>query len=199
MDGQLVELGPIVLLQVQLRPLKVGEKPNRIYDPQALRTVPALTLTVEGVEHRAGGTTVFDVHHRQHPDSRLTETGENAISIGFTAHYAQIRQRFGHPAPLGCGGENILVDHDHRVSPGQVMRGLVIRRSDGQLVPLVGARVAAPCRPFAGYLFGRLVSKEDLKAGVAYLDQGMRGYYSRLEQANPATVEVGDYVYALAV
>lgn len=198
MDGKLVELGPIVLLQLQLSALKVGEKPNRVYDPQALRSVPALTLTPEGVEYRAGGTTLFDIHHRQHPDSRLADTGENAISIGFTSHYAQIRERFGHPAPLGCGGENILVELDHQVPPGQVQRGLVIRRADGLLVPLVGLRVAAPCRPFAGYLYGRTVSAEDLKAGVAFLDHGLRGYYTRLEQANPTTVELGDVIYALS-
>lgn len=198
MDGQLVELGPIVLLQIQRSPLKVGEKPNRVYDPQALRAVPALTLTAEGALYRAGAETVFDVHHRQHPESRQADTGENAISVGFTSHYVGIRQHFDHPAPLGCGGENILVDLDYEVRLDQIVRGLVIRRADGLLVSLTDLKVAAPCRPFAGYLFGRTVSAEALKAGVAFLDQGRRGFYARLGQAAAATVEVGDHVYALA-
>ncbi len=198
MDGQLIELGPVVLLQIQKSVMKVGEKPNRVYDPQALRSVPALTLTVEGALYRAGAEIVLDVHHRQHPESRQTETGENAISVGFTSHYEAIRRHFDHPAPLGCGGENVLVDIDHEVRPDQVVRGLVIRRADGLLVPLTGLKVAAPCRPFAGYLFGRMVSSEALKAGMAFLDNGRRGYYASLDQPAAATVEVGDHVYALA-
>ena len=88
-------LGRIARLQIQTAALKTGDKPRERYDPAALLAVETLTLTNAGAEARGpGGERVLDVHHLRHPQSRQHQ-GENALSVGFTAHYAAMRERFG--------------------------------------------------------------------------------------------------------
>ncbi len=103
-------LGPIVRLQIQRASLKLGEKPNRTYDPAALLEVDALTLTPAGaVALLPDGSALLDVHHTAHPRSRNSD-GVNDLSVGFTGHYARMRANYGPHLSDGCAGENILVD-----------------------------------------------------------------------------------------
>lgn len=190
-------IGPIVHLQIQRASLKVGEKPNRVYDPSPLLPVDALTLTPSGAEAvLPDGRVLLDVHNALHPESKNVE-GENALSVGFTHHYALIRGQFGEHVALGCGGENIIVDVPRQVALHEVARGLLIQTADGARAPLENALVAAPCRPFAGYLLGRTVDGDTLKASVQFLHNGMRGYYLRLAQTARVTIRRGDQLYAL--
>lgn len=190
-------LGPIVHLQIQRASLKVGEKPNRVYDPSPLLPVDALTLTPSGAEARlADGRVLLDVHNAQHPETKNVE-GENALSVGFTHHYTLIRGQFGEQVALGCGGENIIIDIQRQVALPEVAAGLVLQTADGLRVPLEQVRVAAPCRPFAGYLLGRVVDGETLKASVQFLHNGIRGYYLRLAQPAPVTIRLGDQLFAI--
>ncbi|MCS6910503.1 MAG: MOSC domain-containing protein [Anaerolineales bacterium] len=188
-------LGKIVHLQIQRASLKTGEKPNRIYDPAPLLAVQSLTLTPHGAEaHLPDGSVLLDIHNARHPETKNSEN-ENALSIGFTHHYELMRRRFGEHVPLGCGGENIIVETERRIELSEVAGGLVIQTADGALVRLENVRVAEPCRPFAGYLLGRQVDGDTLKAGVQFLQAGMRGYYLRLAGDAPATVRLGDAVF----
>jgi hypothetical protein len=80
------EIGKIQQLQIQTSSLKVGERPHRRYDPSPIMQVERLRITPEGVIGIAGdGSRITDIHHARHPHSR--NDGDNAVSIGFTAHY----------------------------------------------------------------------------------------------------------------
>ncbi|MBL8046633.1 MAG: hypothetical protein JNL09_08835 [Anaerolineales bacterium] len=189
-------IGKIVHLQIQRSTLKVGEKPNRVYTPEPLLAVPALTLTATGAEARQpSGEVLLDVHNARHPETRNHEN-ENSLSVGFTQHYELIRQQFGEHVPFASGGENIIVETAHRVELSEVTGGVRIQRADGRSVRLTNLLVAAPCRPFAGYLLGKTVDGETLKASVQFLHNGMRGYYGILAEAEPVAISLGDTVWA---
>lgn len=188
-------LGRIARLQIQRAPLKTGPKPDQRYDPGALLAVETLTLTTQGAEARGpDGAWLLDVHHARHPQTRQNN-GENALSVGFTAHYARMRERFGAHVELGCAGENILVETGHPVALEQAAGGFVIETAAGTRVRLGSVLVAAPCRPFTRYLLQQSAEPDRLKAGLHFLDGGMRGFYAALPQAEPAVVSVGDTVY----
>src|SRR2546426_4214324 len=54
-------------------------------------------------------TTLF----RSHPNTK-NEDGAHGVSIGFTTHYALMRERFGDRLTPGCAGENVLVETARR-------------------------------------------------------------------------------------
>ncbi len=111
-------LGEIVRLQVQTTSLKVGERPHTRYDPAGIVAVPRLELESGGVNgFAADGARLDDVHHARHPRSK--SRGSNAISILFTAHYDEIRGRFGDWLDDGIAGENILVRCDRHLSESE--------------------------------------------------------------------------------
>lgn len=195
----LTELGRIVRLQIQRAALKIGVKPHERYDPAALLAVETLTLTAHGAEadDPAGGR-VLDIHHALHPHSRNAD-GENALSIGFTAHYAAMQARFGPLVALGCAGENLLVASEQAPSLAALAGGLVIHTQAGGLVRLGSVLVAAPCRPFTRYLLSGTDEDDTLKAGLQFLNGGRRGFYVALAQPEPATIAIGDRVSRLGV
>jgi hypothetical protein len=188
-------LGRIVRLQVQQASLKVGVSPRR-YDPTPLLAVPTLRLTPEGVVGlTADGETILDVHHRDHPSSK-NRGGENGLSIGFTAHYVEMRDRFGEHLADGLAAENLLVETDHVVHGDELTGGLVIVGDDGTRLPLHALLIAAPCVEFTRYALrwpdeARLDRR--VTEALQFLDAGMRGYYASYS-GPPAVVEVGDRV-----
>ncbi len=118
-------IGTIVRLQIQTASLKVGETPRR-YDPAALRSLGAATVTSEGVLGRHGdGSIVLDVHHERHRLSK-NRGGANGVSLGFTAHYRAMRDRFGDHLADGIAGENILVETDRRFREDDLIGSIVI-------------------------------------------------------------------------
>lgn len=188
------EIGQIVRLQVQRASLKGGEKPNRVYDPAPLLPVRTLAVTPDGAlglgPDRAW---VVDVHHRAHPATK-NEDGRHGISVGFTAHYAAMRDRFGRRIVVGCAGENIIAETTERLTYDDVRAGITIVDAGGTpLVRLVVLQVAHPCRPFTGWALGRRVEPEALKEHLQFLDDGMRGYYCQAESSG--TVSVGDRLF----
>jgi hypothetical protein len=195
--GEIMHLiGPIIHLQIQRSSLKVGEKPNRVYTPEPLLAVPTLTLTPTGAEARLpSGEVLLDVHNAHHSHTKNNEN-ENALSVGFTHHYEIIRQQFGEHIPFASGGENIIVETASRIELNAVAGGLLIQRADGSSIRLTNSLVAEPCRPFAGYLLGKMVDGETLKASVQFLQNGLRGYYVALAEAEPVEISVGDTVWA---
>jgi hypothetical protein len=61
---------------------------------------------------------------------------------------------------------------------------------------LHGVRVALPCVEFSTYA-GRQSAPEAIKAALQFLDRGLRGFYCVFEESAPATVRVGDSVWAV--
>ncbi|MGH2602490.1 MAG: hypothetical protein ACRDJ9_24285, partial [Dehalococcoidia bacterium] len=175
------EIGPIVLLQVQVSSLKVGEAPRKRYDPSPILAVPALELSPAGaVGLLPDGERVIDVHNRRHEATKQRQ-GINGLSLGFTAHYAAMRRRFGDVLPDGMAGENILVASDRRWTEEELAPGLVIETATRQRLAIARIIVAAPCVEFTRWV-SRFPDEarpdRTVTAGVRFLDHGLRGFYA---------------------
>ncbi|HUG75716.1 MAG TPA: hypothetical protein VMM81_08650 [Acidimicrobiia bacterium] len=183
-------LGSIVRLQVQRDPLKTrGEG----YDPTPILAVDEAAIGPLGMVGRHDGAWVVDAHHGAHPRSRAG--GRRALSIGFTAHYAAMADRFG-SAPLGCAGENIIVETDRIIRAEDLEGDLLVTTGNGEL-RLMGARVATPCLEFTSFLLGRpaVASRSEIAADVASLDEGVRGFILEVAHlGGPVVIRVGDPV-----
>ena len=185
------DVGRIVRLQIQRSSLKTGEKPNRRYDPAPLLTVERLAVSPDGVLGQSeGGAWLVDVHHRAHPQTK-NEDGLHGVSVGFTAHYEAMRQRFGDHVTAGCAGENLLAVAERRLSYDELAGGIAVVDADGrEVVRLDVLQVAHPCRPFTGWALGGTVEAQVLKEHLQFLDDGMRGFYCRA--TGSGIVSVGD-------
>jgi hypothetical protein len=189
-------LGPIVRLQIQRASLKTGAPPQRAFDPAPLLAVPRLAVGPDGVLG-AGPEDAWlvDVHHRAHPATK-NEDGLHGVSVGFTAHYDAMRERFGGRLTTGCAGENLIAETGGRLHLPDLAGGLAVLAPDGQeRVRLRVLEVARPCRPFTGWALGGTVEPEVLKQSLQFLDEGMRGFYCVGE--GTGIVEVGDLLVAL--
>ncbi len=188
-------IGTITQLQIQRSSLKTGEKPNRTYDPAPILSVQRLTIGPDGVFGLGPDDAwIVDVHHRAHPESK-NPAGENGVSIGFTAHYQAMQQRFGSRVFLGCAGENIIVETDRSFTLDDLQNGIAIlsgRDQHAELMRLATLDVAHPCRPFTGWALGRRVEADALKAHLQFLENGTRGFLLATERT--AIVSVGDTV-----
>jgi hypothetical protein len=186
-------LGEIVRLQYQRDHLKVLDGKYKRYDPVNIVAVDELRFTPNGVEAGSIDAPVIDVHHRAHPRSR--NRGDNGISIGFTGHYAIMRERFGERLTFGVAGENVIVDHPHRIQEADLAPGIAIETTSG-LALIDEIIVAAPCVEFSRYALDypqderpdRTVSET-----VAFLHEGLRGYYAGVAQS--FTLRLGDRVF----
>ena len=189
-------IGTITRLQIQRSSLKTGEKPNRVYDPTPLLPVPRLTVTPDGVLGAGtDGGWIVDVHHRAHPETK-NEDGLHGVSVGFTSHYAAMRDRFGERIVVGCAGENVIVAADRMFTYDDLAGGVAIVATDGpERVRLKVLQVAHPCRPFTGWASGGRVEAEVLKSHLQFLDGGTRGFYCVGEGSG--TVQVGDQLVLL--
>jgi len=182
-------IGTVARLQIQRSSLKTGEKPNRTYDPTPLLSVPRLHIAPDGVLG-GGDAWIVDVHHQAHPETK-NEDGLHGVSLGFTSHYAAMRERFGERLVVGCAGENIIAAADRPFTYDDLADGVAILAPDGhERVRLKVLQVAHPCRPFTGWALGKQVAPEVLKENLQFLDGGMRGFYCVGEGAG--TVEIGD-------
>ena len=189
-------IGTVIRLQIQRSSLKTGEKPDRVYDPAPLLAVPRLDVTPDGVLGAGtDGSWLVDVHHRAHPQTK-NDDGLHGVSVGFTSHYAAMRNRFGDRMVVGCAGENIIVETDRMFTYDDVAGGLALAAPDGrERVRLRVLQVAHPCRPFTGWALGGRVEASVLKEHLQFLDNGMRGFYCVGEASG--TVEVGDQLILL--
>jgi len=189
-------IGTVTRLQIQRSSLKTGEKPDRIYDPAPLLAVPRLSVTPDGVlGASADGGWMVDVHHRTHPATK-NEDGLHGVSLGFTSHYAAMRDRFGERIVVGCAGENVIVTADRMFTYEDLAGGVAIVASDdSERVRLNVLQVSHPCRPFTGWALGGRVESEILKSNLQFLDGGTRGFYCLAEGSG--TVSMGDRVVLL--
>lgn len=191
-------IGTVARLQIQRSSLKTGEKPNRVYDPAPLLPVPRLAVTPDGVLGAgADGGWIVDVHHRAHPETK-NKDGLHGVSIGFTSHYAAMRDHFGDRIVVGCAGENVIVAADRTFTYDDLAGGVAIVARDGpERVRLKVLQVAHPCRPFTGWALGggERVEPDVLKSHLQFLDGGTRGFYCVGEGSG--TVAVGDRLVLL--
>jgi hypothetical protein len=189
-------LGQIVRLQIQRGCLKRVENGRKTYDPSPILAVTQLTLTKSGACARLpDGSYLIDVHNAAHPTTRNNQ-GVNPLSFVFTSHYARMRQRFGEHLVTGCAGESILIETSEIVALGDVAGGVVIQTKQGP-VTLGNVIVAEPCTSFSEFALQRASAPADqLKPALQFLAEGTRGYYCQLASNSPATIEVGDMVYA---
>ena len=188
-------IGHITRLQVQTSPLKLGQKPYRVYDPAPIRATPAMRLTREGVTGLDDGKSFMDVHHARHPQSR--RRGEtNAISFNFTAHYRRMRDRYGPHLTDGATGEGILIASDRIWTEDELQPGLVIVTQRGREIRLHHIIVAAPCAPFSRFALSldAHAPREMIKETLQFLDGGMRGFLAQLD-GHEAEIQVGDSVF----
>jgi hypothetical protein len=200
MHGDLIPIGRIVRLQVQTAHLKRGEPPRRWYDPAPITAVATLRLEDVGVSGvGSDGSLHHDVHHRDHPISR--HRGDNGVSVGFTSHYRQMRERFGDHLLDGVAGENILVESDDHHTVEALGGSLLVETPEG-IARLAEVIVAPPCVEFTRFCMqwprdarpDRTVTE-----ALRFLDDGMRAFYARADLAASTARElrVGDVVFAV--
>jgi hypothetical protein len=180
-EGSMRVIGEVVRLQAQIEPLKVGEAPRRRYEPEPITPVAALWLQPDGVEGETEmGERLLDVHNERHPHSR-NRGGENGVSLGFTSHYALMRERFGPHLTDGIAGESILIETDAVFANGDLPGDLLLETPAGERAALTGVIVAAPCVEFSRWC---LRFPEDARpdltvtAALQFLHQGLRGWYA---------------------
>ena len=186
-------LGSIVRLQYQCDHLKQSGPHGRYFDPANIVSVEALEFTPEGVVSGAEDGAEFDVHHTRHARSR--NRGDNGVSIGFTSHYAAMRERLGERLTDGIAGENILINFDGIVGEADLAGGLLVETLDGPIgIGAIG--VAAPCVEFSRFSMDfppEAKPDRTVTETLQFLHQGMRGFYATMEAT--ATIRVGDRVY----
>lgn len=197
---KLVEIGRVRLLQVQRSSLKLGERPNRWYDPAPLTPAACVRLYPSGmVGVTESGEEIVDVHNADHPQSKNHDRF-NGISIGFTSHYREMRERYGPHLYDGCAGENIILEADRRIALADLGEALLFEGAEGKRVELVNLLVAAPCLEFARWANREAKDGEALKATVQFLNLGTRGFYATLAEGQEgAEVRAGDRVFARVV
>jgi hypothetical protein len=186
------ELGRIVRLQVQVAPLKRGDKPDRWYDTDRIRRVTSLAVTEDGVVGRVDGEDVVDVHHRDHPQSR--HRGDNGISLCTTGHYRLMRERFGDHLVDGLAAENVLIEREGWLGLEDLADGVAVvageGRDRGELV-LGSAVVAQPCVEFSRLAVGE-EHAGSLREPLQALRDGVRGYYLTVEAGAGTVLREGD-------
>ena len=146
------------------------------------------------------GSAVLDVHHDDHPASRC-RGGGRGLSIGFTSHYAAMRERLGDRVRDGVAGENVLVQSDDLHTLDALGPRLGIAGEEASAVAwLDHLAVAHPCKPFSRHCLGRAeTSPEEIRQVLQFLEDGTRGFYASLaEPGAPLEVRIGDRLVAPA-
>lgn len=185
-----MEILPIVQLQVQVEPLKRGEKPHGWYDASRIRQVDRLSVGEDGCIGERQGETIVDVHNVTHPRSR-NHGRASGLSLGFSSHYGAMREMFGPRVINGAAGENVLVDIEERMTPDRLAHAAV-RTRDGVVVGFVEVEIAEPCVEFSRFVTGVELGDRTLRMRepLQQLRGGMRGFYVALAQ--PVELQVGD-------
>jgi MOSC domain-containing protein YiiM len=202
MEKQYRDLGHVLLTQIQPKRLIIKTPSSSTYDPSILIEVPALYISKEGIEAvTPAGERTLDVHHAAHPNTRYK--GENDVSIGFTAHYDVMREKFGSHMTNGIAGENILVEYNKEVWLDDLGGQIAIENQEtGEKALLDVNKYATPCKSFSHFAakseWGQL-SADKLKDTLDFLGNGRRGFYLSISEGQETvTVRPGDRVYTVA-
>lgn len=194
-------LGKVKITQLQPSGLIINTPQGYIYDPTRRLEVPKLKINQKGIEaENDRGEKLLDIHHANHPDTHLE--GDNAISIGFTSHYDQMRSRFGDHMQDGVAGENIIIELDELVWIKDLGQKIAFQNPDtGENVYLDVLKFAAPCDEFSHFAANRINERmpaEELKATLQFLGDGRRGFLLKLsDNQESATIMPGDLVFSV--
>jgi MOSC domain-containing protein YiiM len=188
-------IGTIRFVQIQRESLKVETGRTQSYDPQPLLTVTQLRLTRGGVIGLTEtGESIIDVHHTDHPRSR--NRADHYVSMGFTSHYAMLREHYGDHLINGIAGENIIVTADQPITPDALGESVIIETQAGERIVLEDTLPIPPCEPFSRFAAGRDLAAPEMKTTLQYLSNGTRGFYMRvIAAADGAIIQSGDKVY----
>jgi len=192
------EIGRVSRLQVQRAPLKVGQKPHRVYDPSPLLSVARASVSSSGMTALpTDGQSVVDVHHVRHPQSQ--NAGSNGISFGFTPNYARMRERFGDHLADGCAGENILIETNLSLGLADLQRGVAIRLGSSETyLWLRSIVIARPCVEFSRHALRQSQVEKDsqvIQSTLQFLGNGVRGFYATPVNPDDLVVSIGDRVF----
>ena len=189
------EIGRIAFVQIQRESLKETRGERRYYNPAPLLKVDKLEITQSGARGVSGDEMLVDVHNATHPRSRNNDS--NFLSIGFTSHYAAMREKFGDHLTDGIAAENIIVACDDVVTPEITGSTLVIKTQTGEKITLLDVFAAPPCEPFSRFATDNdELSGADMKTTLQFLGNGMRGFYMRFSGEDPVFIQAGDVLYA---
>lgn len=199
------QLGVVSLVQLQPHGLILetpDETPNGyFYDPSRRVQVDLLTITPRGIEATPqGGERVLDVHHLDHPGKQYDD--DDLICIGFSAHYAAMRERFGDHMVDGIAGENIIIDAPEEVWVADLgARVGLENQHTGEVAVLNTVEFAAPCVEFSHFCAQRQyeeIATPEIREILRFLGKGRRGFLLVLDESHDVvTVRPGDRVLRL--
>jgi len=194
------ELGKVKLLQIQPTGLIVDTPSGDFYDATRRVEVESLIITPLGIEaHLSDRELVLDIHHIKHPDKSYKD---DLVCIGFTSHYAAMRERFGGHMQDGTAGENIIIECEREIWLDDLGQQVVIENAEtSRRTYLNILRIATPCIEFSHFAANsqhqRLPANE-LKRILQFLNHGRRGFLLDLAEGQAAaTVRAGDRVFAI--
>ncbi|MDJ0664860.1 MAG: hypothetical protein QNJ75_09885 [Acidimicrobiia bacterium] len=182
-----IRLGEVALLQVHGDRVKRRDR----YDPAPLVQVEEASVTSDGMLGWTGAAWVVDKHHQAWPEPGP----RRPLSIGFTSHYAKMRDRYW-DISLGAAGENIVIKTDRVIALGDLGERVIVR-ADGREAVLLPVKVAKPCLQFSSYMrrLPEVGAYEDLAEDMRFLGEGTRGFIvTMLEDGAPVRIRVGDEV-----
>ena len=200
MDNKIKELGIVKLVQIQPNGLIIDTPNGDFYDATRRVEVDCLLVTPLGIEAiLPTGETVLDIHHIHHPDKAYKD---DLISIGFTSHYAAMRERFGDHMQDGTAGENIIIECDREIWLDDLGQQVVIENAEtGGQTLLDILRIAKPCNEFSHFAANsqhQRLPADELKSTLQFLNHGRRGFLLALADGQEnVTVKVGDRVFAI--
>lgn len=183
-----VKLGEVALLQVH------GDQVKRIgrYDPAPLIQVEEASVARDGMLGWTGSAWVVDKHHEAWPEPGP----RRPLSIGFTSHYAKMRERYWDIA-LGAAGENVVIETDRVMALDELGERLIVRGDNREAV-LLPVKVAKPCLQFSSYMrrLPEVGSIQELAEDLVFLGEGTRGFIVTMDESGePVRVRVGDEVF----
>jgi len=194
------DLGKVKLLQIQPSGMVIDTPSGAFYDVTRRIKVDNLVITPLGIEAvLPTGKRVLDIHHINHPDKAYKD---DLVSIGFTSHYAAMRERFGGHIQDGTAGENIIIECDREIWLDDLGQQVGIENAGtGHQTLLDILRIATPCTEFSHFAANsqheRLPASE-LKSALQFLYHGRRGFLLALaDDQESATVRAGDRVFAI--
>ena len=189
----MIAVGRVKFVQIQTTSLKVGEQPNRRYDPVGIQRMDCLKVSMDGVYGvAANGSEIIDVHHPAHPQSK--NGGDNGISIGFTSHQAAIVAKYGNHITEGIAGENIIIEAERTFSYEDLISGLAFRSADSEAVMRFNLlRDMAPCVEFSTFCAGHPLDAAEMKTTLEFLSFGQRGFLIQPTETTAAwQIKAGD-------
>jgi len=199
MQNQIKELGKVKLVQVQPSGMVIDTPTGDFYDVTRRVEVESLVISPLGIEAvLPTGEHVLDIHHINHTDKAYKD---DLISIGFTSHYAAMRERFGEHIQDGTAGENIIIEYDEEVWLDDLGQQVIIENAEtSQRAVLDILRIATPCNEFSHFAANsqhqRLPAAE-LKNTLQFLNHGRRGFLLALADGQEnIVVKAGDRVFA---